>query len=113
MGSLLTYSNEMKSKLAGVNARLIEEFGAVSQEVACAMAEGGRKKLNVSVCIATSGIAGPTGGTDSKPVGLVWIAIATSTRTISKAFQYGDQRERNIQMAVASALNLLRYEVLS
>ena len=77
------------------------------------MAEGGRNKLNVSVCISTTGIAGPTGGTKTKPVGLVWIAIATSTRTISKAFQYGDQRERNIQMAVASALNLLRYEVLS
>ncbi len=113
MGSLLTYSNEMKSKLAAVDARLIEEFGAVSQEVACAMAEGGRNKLNVSVCISTTGIAGPTGGTKTKPVGLVWIAIATSTRTISKSFQYGDQRERNIQMAVASALNLLRYEVLS
>ena len=113
MGSLLTYSNEMKSKLAGVDARLIEEFGAVSQAVACAMAEGGRNKLNVSVCISTTGIAGPTGGTDSKPVGLIWIAIATSSRTISKSFQYGDQRERNIQMAVASALNLLRYEVLS
>jgi nicotinamide-nucleotide amidase len=113
MGSLLTYSNEMKRKLAAVEPGLIEEFGAVSQEVACAMAEGGREKLNVSICIATTGIAGPTGGTDTKPVGLVWIAIATPSRTISKSFQYGDQRERNIQMAVASALNLLRYEVLS
>ena len=113
MGSLLTYSNEMKRKLAAVEPGLIEEFGAVSQEVACAMAEGGREKLNVSICIATTGIAGPTGGTDTKPVGLVWIAIATPSRTISKSFQYGDQRDRNIQMAVASALNLLRYEVLS
>jgi nicotinamide-nucleotide amidase len=113
MGSLLTYSNEMKSKLAAVDPRLIEAYGAVSEKVACAMAEGGREKLNVSICIATTGIAGPTGGTDTKPVGLVWIAIATPSRTISKSFQYGDQRDRNIQMAVASALNLLRYEVLS
>jgi len=113
MGSLLTYSNEMKSKLAAVDPGLIEAYGAVSEKVACAMAEGGREKLNVSICIATTGIAGPTGGTDTKPVGLVWIAIATPSRTISKSFQYGDQRDRNIQMAVASALNLLRYEVLS
>ena len=113
MGSLLTYSNSLKIGLADVSPENIEKFGAVSEEVVKEMAIGGRKKLGVDCCISTSGIAGPNGGTDEKPVGLVWIAIALPTTTIVKKFQFGDNRERTIQMTVSSALNYLRYELES
>ena len=75
------------------------------------MAEGGRKNLGVDVCISTTGIAGPTGGTDEKPVGLVWIGIAFPNKTIARKFIFGDNRERNLQMTVWSALNWLRFEL--
>jgi len=111
MGSLLTYSNSLKIGLADVSPETIEKFGAVSEEVVKEMAIGGRKKLGVDCCISTSGIAGPNGGSIDKPVGLVWIAIALPTKTIVKKFQFGDNRERTIQMTVSSALNYLRYEL--
>ena len=76
------------------------------------MAEEGRKTLGVDICISTTGIAGPTGGTAEKPVGLIWIAIATKEKTFVKTFQFGDSRDRNQQMMVATALNFLRFEVL-
>jgi nicotinamide-nucleotide amidase len=111
MGSLLTYSNSLKISLADVSPETLEKFGAVSEEVVKEMAIGGRKKLGVDCCISTSGIAGPNGGTDEKPVGLVWIAIAMPTKTIVKKFQFGDNRERTVQMTVSSALNYLRHEL--
>jgi nicotinamide-nucleotide amidase len=110
-GSLLTYSNKLKVKLAHVSAENIVNFGAVSEQVAREMAEGGRKNLGVDVCISTTGIAGPTGGTDEKPVGLVWIGIALPNKTIARKFIFGDNRERNLQMTVWSALNWLRFEL--
>jgi nicotinamide-nucleotide amidase len=61
--------------------------------------------------VSTTGIAGPTGGTMEKPVGLVWIGLSTTEKTIARAFQFGDNRERNIQMTVLSALNWLRFEL--
>jgi nicotinamide-nucleotide amidase len=111
MGSLLTYSNELKNKLADVSQETLQKYGAVSEEVVKEMAIGGRKKLGVDCCISTSGIAGPTGGTAEKPIGLVWIAIALPTKTLVRKFQFGDNRERTIQMTVSSALNYLRYEL--
>jgi nicotinamide-nucleotide amidase len=111
MGSLLTYSNELKNKLADVSQETLQKYGAVSEETVKEMAIGGRKKLGVDCCISTSGIAGPNGGSIEKPVGLVWIAIALPTKTIVKKFQFGDNRERTIQMTVSSALNFLRYEL--
>ncbi len=111
MGSLLTYSNSLKISLADVSPETLEKFGAVSEEVVKEMAIGGRKKLGLDCCISTSGIAGPNGGSIEKPIGLVWIAIALPTKTIVKKFQFGDNRERTIQMTVSSALNYLRYEL--
>jgi nicotinamide-nucleotide amidase len=111
-GSLLTYSNQLKEQLAGVPREALMQFGAVSQSVVEAMASGGQKKLGVDLCIATSGVAGPTGGTEEKPVGTVWIAIALKDRVISKRFYFGNDRERNIQMTILSALNLARCEIL-
>ena len=112
MGSLLTYSNRLKMQLAGVPEESLIECGAVSQQVVELMALGGREKLGVDLCIATSGVAGPTGGTDEKPVGTVWVAIALKDRTVSKRFYFGNDRERNIQMTILSALNMARCEIL-
>ena len=111
-GSILSYSNELKIKLGNVNEKLIIENGAVSEEVARSMAEEGRQTLGVDICISTTGIAGPTGGTAEKPVGLIWIAIATKEKTFVKSFHFGDNRDRNQQMMVATALNFLRFDVL-
>jgi nicotinamide-nucleotide amidase len=111
-GSFLTYSNELKKRLVGVSETNLTEFGAVSKEVVEQMAANGREKLGVDVCVSSSGVAGPNGGTTQKPVGLVFIAIATAERTHSFQFQFGDERERNIQMTVLTALNLVRCELL-
>jgi nicotinamide-nucleotide amidase len=111
-GSLLTYSNELKQKLAQVDPVTLTEYGAVSAEVVEQMAKNGRDRLGVDVCVSTSGVAGPDGGTPDKPVGLVWIGISTKERTVSKSFRFGDNRERNIQMTVLTALNLVRCEIL-
>ena len=110
-GSLITYSNDQKHRLANVSVDSILTYGAVSEEVAVEMANGAKERLGVDVCIATTGIAGPNGGTDEKPVGLVWIALAFKNKTISRKFQFGDNRERNMQMTVLSALNWLRFEL--
>ncbi|MEY4658720.1 MAG: hypothetical protein RJB36_486 [Bacteroidota bacterium] len=111
MGSLLTYSNDLKHRLCDVSIDAILSNGAVSEKVALEMAEKGREKLGVDVCVSTTGIAGPTGGTIEKPVGLVWVGLSTPEKTIARKFQFGDNRERNIQMTVLSALNWVRFEL--
>ncbi len=111
-GSFLTYSNQLKEKIVGVDKTLIEKHGAVSQEVVEAMAKNGVKKLGVDYCISTSGIAGPTGGTTEKPVGLVWVGIANKQQVWSKAFNFGHNRQRNIESTVYYALNFLRRIIL-
>jgi len=111
-GGLMTYSNEMKTVLANVNPKTIEKFGAVSQEVVEEMSKNGRQVLGTDWCIAVSGVAGPTGGTEEKPVGTVWISIASEKSVTSQRFLFGDNRERNLQMTVLTALNLLRCNLL-
>ncbi|XOV67776.1 MAG: competence/damage-inducible protein A [Fluviicola sp.] len=113
-GSFVTYSNEMKTKLVGVDPAILDDksIGAVSQETVEQMAEGGRKRLNATYGVALSGIAGPTGGTEAKPVGTVWIAIAGPNGVFSKKCLFESNRERNIQRSVLTALNLLRCEIL-
>ena len=110
-GALLTYSYKIKTSLANVPADLIQKEGAVSEPVAIQMAENGREILGADICISTTGIAGPGGGTETKPVGMVWIAIATKNGTTTKKMQFSKHRERNIKMTVLSALNLLRLEL--
>lgn len=107
-GSFLTYSNELKQKIVAVSKDNLEKFGAVSEQVVKQMAANGREKLGVDYCISTSGIAGPDGGTEEKPVGTVWIGIASADDVYAFKFQFGDNRERNIQMTILTALNLLR-----
>lgn len=108
MGSLVTYSNELKVSLAEVNPKTIASFGSVSEQTAIEMAIGGRIKLGVDYCISTTGIAGPGGGSDLKPVGMVWIGFASEKTSFARQFHFGDNRERNILMTVLSAQNLLR-----
>ncbi len=112
-GSFLTYSNELKELLVGVSGKNLATKGAVSEEVVIEMAEKGRLKLGVDFCIATSGIAGPDGGTEEKSVGTVWIALASSDGVVAKKFLFGNNRQRNLDMAVLTALNLLRIKLLS
>ncbi|MDP2424125.1 MAG: competence/damage-inducible protein A [Bacteroidales bacterium] len=107
-GSIIAYSNELKTDLLGVSSQLLETHGAVSKEVAQQMAVGARNLLGCDYALATSGIAGPAGGTPEKPVGTVWIALATPTGTTSQVFQLGDKRDRNIRRSALSALNMLR-----
>lgn len=111
-GSFLTYTNELKNRLVDVSKHDLDTVGAVSREVVEQMAKNGREKLGVDVCISTSGVAGPDGGTEELPVGTIWIGISTKEKVIAKKFQFGDHRERNIQMTVLTALNLVRCEIL-
>ena len=111
-GSVVAYSNEVKEKVLGVPEKLLIEHGAVSAEVVEAMAVGARKVLGVDYAVATSGVAGPTGGTPEKPVGLVWIAIAGPDGVVSKKYNFGNDRGRNIVRSSQSALNLLRNTLL-
>ena len=111
-GGLMTYSNELKMKLANVSEEALLNHGAVSQEVAEEMARNGREVLGTDWCVAVTGVAGPTGGTAEKPVGTVWISVASEKSVTSQRFLFGDNRERNIQMTVLTALNLLRCNLL-
>ena len=112
LGGIISYANEIKSGLVGVDENLLESRGAVSEAVVSQMAQKGREILNVDYCLATSGIAGPEGGSVDKPVGLVWIALAGPEGVKTKRFHFGDNRGRNIQITVLTALNLLRCDLL-
>lgn len=112
-GSIIAYHNDVKEQMLGILPETLEEFGAVSSEVVTEMAIGAQSHLDVDYVIAVSGIAGPDGGTTEKPVGTVWIAIATPEEVFSKKFLYGGNRERNIRLAALQALNLLRKNLLT
>ena len=111
-GSVICYSNICKINQLHVQENALQNHGAVSQEVVEQMAIGVKRKLNTDYGLATSGIAGPTGGTPEKPVGTIWIALATKTGVISKKLNLGYSRDRNIHVTSLSALNLLRLELL-
>ncbi len=108
MGSVVSYDNSVKINVLGVNAVTIAEHGAVSQETVTQMAEGVRKLLKTDFAIATSGVAGPDGGTPEKPVGTIWIACAMDGKTIARKVQMTNQRDTNINYGSVVALNLLR-----
>ncbi len=112
-GGVVAYSNEIKNKLLDVPSEIIESFGAVSQQVAEAMAKGAQKVLNSDYSVATTGIAGPDGGTEEKPVGTVWIAVAGPSGIISKKYIFRHNRERNIIRTTHTALNMLRTLILT
>jgi nicotinamide-nucleotide amidase len=108
MGAVVSYSNQVKMNQLGVSYSSLVQFGAVSQQVVEQMALGANQLLQTDYAVAVSGIAGPDGGTDQKPVGLVWIAVAGPKGVKSAEFRFGDDRERNIRRAALAALNMLR-----
>jgi nicotinamide-nucleotide amidase len=106
-GSVVVYSYELKSKFIGVRPETLLEFGAVSEEVVREMALGTQKSMGVDYSIAISGIAGPDGGTDDKPVGTVWMAISGPNKIITHQGSYGSVRSLNIERSAMHALFLL------
>ena len=111
-GSVIAYDNSVKTDILGVSNETISQFGAVSSETVKEMAEGARKLLKTDFCVATSGIAGPDGGSEAKPVGTVWIAVASGSGTITEKRVFGNERGTNILRFSIAALNLLRKEIL-
>lgn len=107
-GSVIAYANEIKMQQLEVNSKTLELFGAVSEETISEMAIGVRRRFNTDIGIATSGIAGPDGGTPDKPVGTVWIAYSDGNTTVTKKLQLSRDRILNIRYASMAALNLLR-----
>lgn len=108
---IVAYSNASKSNILGVDSATIERHGAVSREVVEQMAEGARRISGADYAIATSGIAGPTGGSVEKPVGTVWMAVATPTRTISMMRNSGTDRQQIIKRASAYVVEMLYNEL--
>jgi nicotinamide-nucleotide amidase len=111
-GSVIAYSNEIKIRLLGVSEHDITKYGAVSEKLVKSMAEKTMNLYNTDFAVATSGIAGPSGGTPQKPVGTTWIAIASKDETIARKFSFGEHRGRNILKASVTALNMLRKQLI-
>ena len=112
MGSVVSYANYIKTQELGVGEDLLKKYGAVSEECVKQMANAVRIKMNTTYGIACSGIAGPDGGSDAKPVGTVWIAIASENETIAQVYNFGDNRERTIQRTGLMAMDMLRKKIL-
>jgi len=113
LAGYVTYANNAKSDILGVDIELIEKHSAVSEAVACAMAEGARTRAGSTHGLATTGIAGPSGGSPEKPVGTVYIALASAkSETIAKRFFFPTERETFKQLAAQTALDLLRRRLL-
>lgn len=112
LGSVTAYSNTSKCAILGVNPVSIQSHGAVSQVVVEEMAHGVRERFGADISIATTGIAGPSGGSIEKPVGTIWIAIATGQTMRSEKLSLGEHRGRNINKAAVAALFMLRKELM-
>ena len=110
-GSVVSYANEVKVNVLGVQAADLEREGAVSETVVLQMAEGVKKLMHTDYAVSTSGVAGPDGGTPEKPVGTVWIGVATPDKTFARKFVFSFTRERNIAKAAVKALELLMMEI--
>lgn len=111
-GGIVAYDNRLKQSLLGVDLEILTTHGAVSEACIRAMAEGGRTALGVDFAVATSGVAGPDGGSELKPIGLVWMAVAGPKRTVAWVQNFNSDRERNILRATQGALTLLKNEIL-
>lgn len=110
-GTTVSYANKVKIRELGVKQVNIDKQGAVSEAVVRQMAEGARAKFGTDYALAVSGIAGPDGGTEEKPVGTTWIGLATPEKVIAKKFLFGEHRGRNIRKSALAALNMLRVEL--
>jgi len=106
-GGLVTYSNDLKIAFADVASEVLEAHGAVSAQVARAMAEGARHRVGVDVAVAVTGIAGPDGGTAAKPVGLTYVGIADADGVDVRRYVWGADRSGNKRLSAAAALDLV------
>ncbi|MBS1491877.1 MAG: competence/damage-inducible protein A [Bacteroidetes bacterium] len=111
-GGMVTYSNKSKVKFLDVKKKTLTKYGAVSEKTAKQMAEGVRRHFKTDIGISTTGIAGPTGGSDEKPVGLVYIGYSDKKNTFAKKFLFGNFRDRNKKRAAQMALEIVRKELL-
>lgn len=111
LGGVVCYSNDLKTRLAGVPANLIEENGAVSKPVAIALAEGIRRNTGASIGLGITGIAGPGGGAEEKPVGLVFIALADERGVQVREFRFPGDRERVRNLSTTAALEMIRRRI--
>jgi PncC family amidohydrolase len=109
----ITYSNEAKERLLGVSHDTLEQYGAVSEQTAAEMALGAARVANANVGLSTTGIAGPGGGSDSKPVGLVWIGVSSQKGTETLKMVFKGDRKRNMERFAASALDTLRKKLIN
>jgi nicotinamide-nucleotide amidase len=107
-GSVTSYSNEAKTTIVGVKVATLNKYGAVSSQVAEEMAAGGKKILNVDICVADTGIAGPTGATPGKPVGLFYIGVAYNGAVFSRKYEFQGDRAQNKQSAATAALKWVK-----
>ena len=112
-GSVTAYSNEVKIKVVGVKEATINKYGAVSYQVAEEMAQGGRKILAADICLADTGIAGPSGATPGKPVGLFYIGLSHQAGTYSQKYYFQGNREQNKHQATEAALAWLKEYLIS
>ena len=108
LGGVTSYANSVKTDVLGVPADIIEKYGAVSSECVAAMAEGVRRLTGSDYSVATSGIAGPGGGTKDKPVGLIWFGVCSQMGVKTYKMQFNGDRKRNVERSTAYAINLLR-----
>ena len=111
-GTAVTYATPMKTKVLGVPAETIENHGVVSQPVVEAMAKGVRDLMEADFGVATTGVAGPSGGTEETPVGTVWIGVASARGVVSKCFNFGKDRENVINRATIAAYEMLRQQII-
>ena len=92
--------NELKENILGVKHDTLETFGAVSEETVTQMAENARRRANADYAVATTGVAGPSGGTPQKPVGTVWIGVASAHKTVTRVLHLGNNRSRTVERTV-------------
>lgn len=107
-GGIVAYANEVKEELLGVRPETLVAYGAVSRETVVEMAKGAMNRLKTDCAVATSGIAGPGGGTPEKPVGTVWIAAAYKNEIVTMKQEGDEGRARNVEKAIKNALGLLK-----
>ena len=111
-GSVVSYSNAVKTNTLAVRKTTLDEFGAVSEQVVLEMLKGALQQIKTDYAIAVSGIMGPQGGTEEKPVGTVWVAVGSAAKQTTQKFHFRFNRQRNIQLTAVNALNLMRKFVL-
>lgn len=112
-GGVVSYANEAKEAVLGVKRNTLEQFGAVSEQTVIEMAEGVLRQMKTTYAMATSGVMGPDGGTQEKPVGTVWIAVTNGTQTKTQKLNFRFDRKRNIQLTANATLNMMRLFILA